>query len=315
MIFRLYSLFVFFLFSIKAFSISDLESTLSALQGADMIVYELYSESKQAGNEKSKIQYAEIFINQIDVIEPLLDTTIIVGMLNEIINFHETKSYKFSKAIEYKQKLLDLYKMHGFSYLHSVCQYQLAQLYFKVGLYHKALELSNSSLSYFTKNTDLFHLNNINNVLGVMYSLCDDFEKSEYFFKKALNGAKKIGNSSQEIVILNNKAVFSIKRGEYEKTEKILEHTLNLSEQFKDTASNFSVYMNLIMLYIDSGRYEEARKLLSKSYKIMKSIPEKGLYFYNYGIVMESMNKIDSAIKSYRLSIDYYNKGEFCVNK
>lgn len=111
--------FVLFFPASYAASAEDTLSALSRIEGADMTLYSLYSD--YAGIDKDKsMEYAELFLRRIDSasLSPLL-----APLYVKVGAWYELDKYRFSKAITYMEKALEIYRSGGDEQYCCICKF------------------------------------------------------------------------------------------------------------------------------------------------------------------------------------------------
>lgn len=315
---------IFFLFFIlavpcTAFSINEYSSmygkdslsTLASIKGADMTFYELFSDNY--GKDKDKaVEYASIFLGRMDTsaVHP-----VIARVACFISDYYEKDVFLFSKAIFWKERAL-----YNFSVLKddanvAKAEYSLAKLYYKKGQYHRTLEYATEALAYFSdqeeSDENFEYKLDCYNLLGAVYFICKDYKKSDYYVRLYVEGSRRSSDKTRMAFALNNSAVFPNSAQDSVKTRNLISEAIELCRQEKDTFLLCKMYLNITACYINSRNMQLAWKFLKDAYPLLKTIEDKGQYYYFEGLLYYLSGQYDEAVASINKSVENYSKGEF----
>ncbi len=185
---------------------TDTLAGLAALKGADMTLYSLYNDNLAHDRDKA-MEYAELFLSRVDSssLSPLL-----APLYEELASWYELSRYKFSKAIQFREKLLEIYRGQSDGYKEAVTEYNLAKLYLKLGRYDKTLALASRASRFFEERSDyMVQMMECYKLLGVVYATCRDYGKSDEYFQEYAKAARIIGDSVRLFIGMNNTAAFA----------------------------------------------------------------------------------------------------------
>ena len=177
-----------------------------------------------------------------------------------------SNQYKEAFPYLYKTQLLmssgqpydfecDFYEIMGISYFFFK-RYEQSKLFF-----NKALQCDNT--------TDLSRIN-ILNTLGLIHSNSKP-EKSEKYYRKAMQIAQKTGNTAWYGVLSGNLGVIYYNRKQHDLAKQYLEFDFQISEKLGEIESAVSAMSKLLEIDIIHDEYVAARK----KYRLIDSIALK----------------------------------------
>lgn len=287
---------------------TDTLAGLAALKGADMTLYSLYNDNLAHDRDKA-MEYAELFLSRVDSssLSPLL-----APLYEELASWYELSRYKFSKAIQFREKLLEIYRGQSDGYKEAVTEYNLAKLYLKLGRYDKTLALASKASRFFEEKSDyMVQMMECYKLLGVVYATCRDYGKSDEYFQEYAKAARIIGDSVRLFIGMNNTAAFASSVGDTTKTIRLLEESIELSKRVRDTSWLVKLYINAAAAYTDSHRYDTAEEYLRKASPLVNTDELWGHWWLNYGSLYIAKEDYQSAVKAFEKAASYYSKGEF----
>lgn len=286
-------------------------SAVSAVPGADMTIYDLYTENKEKDRDKA-MEYAEIFLNGLE--SPYLNDEI-TAISDELSHYYESEKYLFSKAIYWEEMSLKSYEATGNLKKKAESEYRLAKLYFQKGQYHKTLLFATEAQEIFKSAKDTSRLLDCYNMLGAVYYICREFETSNHYFQLFANGARNSRDSVRLISALNNSAQHSRTVKDTAKAVRLYNESIRLCRQIKDTSLLCLVYLNLTDAYIDFGMYDNAAKYLKIAEKFARPVDNLGHYYRSRGVLNMIQGKPEAAIESLNKAVETYSTGEFEIKR
>lgn len=285
----------------------DSTAVMSGIQGADMTLYAIWAKNKDSEKEKA-IDCAELFLSRIDT---SAHNIYLAHMYDYVSHWYEFEKCLFSKAISYREGSLRQYKALDDSHSQAISESILGRLYFKKGLYHKALEYTDSAMEMFTKDGSQKDIMDCNLMLGAIYKICNDIEKSDRCYQEYARLAEKHNDSLGMAKSINNMAALSFNTGDTARTIRLLHQAIDYSKNVADTNELCSIYLNTALTYIHMGLYEKAEACLERARPISEGIYEKGYWYAVYGQLYYSKDEKAKAISYFNKAIEEYDKGEF----
>lgn len=188
---------------------------LSAIKGADMTIYSLYCNED---DYSKKMRCAGIFLSGLD---SAAANTALAVMNTELADWYENEKFLFSKAIHYREQSLRIYTALDSLDKIADTKYCLARLYYKKGLYHNALKYIYDALDDYTALGDKVGRAECYNIMGILYHICKDYEKSKACFSKYAENASELNDSLRMVLALNNSAAFEHAMSDSVKSETI----------------------------------------------------------------------------------------------
>ena len=285
----------------------DSTAVMSGIQGADMTLYAIWAKNKDSEKEKA-IDCAELFLSRIDT---SAHNIYLAHMYDYVSQWYEFEKCLFSKAISYREGSLRQYKALDDTHSQAMSESILGRLYFKKGLYHKALEYTDSAMEMFTKDGSQKDIMDCNLMLGAIYKICNDIEKSDRCYQEYARLAEKHNDSLGMAKSINNMAALSFNTGDTARTIRLLHQAIDYSKNVADTNELCSIYLNTALTYIHMGLYEKAEACLERARPISEGIYEKGYWYAVYGQLYYSKDEKAKAISYFNKAIEEYDKGEF----
>lgn len=297
---------IFLLATASLMHAGDTES-LSSVKGADMTFYSLYKSEEE---QDRKMQYAEIFLSGIDssAIHPE-----IAGLSSLLADYYEQEKFLFSKAISYRQRALRIYDAYDSREDAATAKYCIARLYYKKGLYHNSLKYIYDALNDFTELGDGVGRAECYNILGILFHICKDYERSKAYFVKYAESAKDLNDSIRMVLALNNSATFEHAMNDSVKSATLISESLELCSKLKDTARLCTVLQNLIGISMYQGHFEQAREYFRRARPLLNNIELKANYNLSLGNFYRYQGQYDSAAIHIEEAVRYYRQGEFDV--
>lgn len=286
---------------------ADSTTVMSGIQGADMTLYAIWAKNKDSEKEKA-IDCAELFLARIDT---SAHNIYLAHMYDYVSQWYEFEKCLFSKAISYREGSLRQYKALDDTHSQAMSESILGRLYFKKGLYHKALEYTDSAMEMFTKDGSQKDIMDCNLMLGAIYKICNDIEKSDRCYQEYARLAEKLNDSLGMAKSINNMAALSFNTGDTARAIRLLLQAIDYSENVADTNELCSIYLNTALIYIHMGLYEKAEACLERARPISEGIYEKGYWYAVYGQLYYSKGEKAKAISYFNKAIEEYDKGEF----
>lgn len=303
---------VILLFAIKpAYAAADADtdtlSVLSHVEGADMTLYSLYRDYRFSDKDKA-MEYAELFLSHVDSLslEPCL-----APLYTEVSDWYEMERCRFSVAIRYMEKALEIYHAASDGYHEALTEYGLAKLYLKKGQYHKTLRYANKAVSFFEDSGHTSEMMECYQLLGIVYETCRDYEKSDEYYLSYVKAARIANDSVRLVTGLNNIAAFASSIGDTAKTIRLLMESIALSESAGDSAQLCQLYINAAAAYTQAGRYDEAEKYLLYARPLLSNIERCGHFWLQYATLYNRKGDEDSAVMALKNAASYYSQGEF----
>lgn len=279
---------------------------LAEIPGADMTIFDLYMSHRDDAELSAK--YAGIFLTGIDTVA---GNGTIASMSRELARYYEKERFLFSQAIGWEEKALEEYRTLGDRSAQALSEYNLAKLFYKKGQYHKTLQYTNSAKSYFESSKDTLNLLNCYNLLGIVYHICQNYEKSNDYFRAYAKGARVINDSTKLILALNNSAGYANSIKDSAKTRQLVAESIELSKQIGDSSRLCKMYLNFAAVFLNGAQDRLCREYLDKAAPLLRKIDDKGQYYLIQGILQESRGEKEQAILSFEKAVENYEAGEF----
>lgn len=289
---------------------ADSLATLAGIKGSDMSLYDLYADNLPL-NRDAAMEYALMFVERVDstAVDP-----VIARMYDQIAEWYEMDKFLFSKAIAWRERSMAAYGSLGDRYRKVKSEFHLAKLHLKRFEYHKTLKYANSAVQEFRKMGAGIDEMECNKLLGVVYEVCQDYDRSAQYFREYTRAARELNDSMRIFIGLNNTAAFASSAGDNEKTTKILDESIELAKRSGDTGWLSKLYLNAAASHIEAGEWDKAEEDQALAWPLCRNIERQGHYWLNWGVLYESRGRAGDgtdAIASYEKAADCYKQGEF----
>jgi len=210
-------------------------------------IHEYHYEADSAHFYYNKaLNIAEKEDNQSDVIFILIE-----------IAFVEESQGKRDVAFETLEKSLVIAKELSDS--SSICQ-----IYGAIGYFHSNGGNHEKSIENYMISLDIAEMNhykvdaaNTSQGIGIIYNKQKDFEKAEYYFKKAMDGYIALNDTSRMLGIFNDFGILNKNRGKYAASEKEYLKMLDIAKNPNYYWIRNFAHNNLGNLYFHMKRYEK----------------------------------------------------------
>lgn len=106
--------------------------------------------------------------------------------------------------------------------------------------------------------------------LGDIYYYLKRYDKSEEFYKKAVESAEKVKKDNELALVYQNYGVFLIGQFKYAEAEPVLEKGLTFQRKLNQPKDLESAMVNLAIVYAETGRKAKALKLFKEIYDSRK---------------------------------------------
>lgn len=282
------------------------KNQLETVPGADMTVYDLYITLRETDPDKA-MEYAELFLTRLDSACFHPD---IAEMEAELSEYYERKRFQFSKSIRWKERMLSHPEIRSDEKTAAEIEYDLARLYYKKGQYHRTLAYTTEAYAKFLRQRDTLSILECNNLLGVVYYVCQDYEQADKYFQAYAKGVRQLNDSTNLVLALNNSAVLNILQDSV-KTRKLIEESIRLCRRMNDTVRLCRLYFNIVADGINNGNYPKAYEYLQSTVPLLGNIETYGTYYHYLGILQFLEGKSAEAADNLNRAISYYEQGEF----
>lgn len=141
------------------------------------------------------------------------------------------------------------------------------------------------------------------NSLGLVYRDLKNIDSARYYFKLALNKAKKNKVVGWYGVLSGNLGHLYYLQGDYRQAEKLVKYDYLESQKNNQEGSSINAGLLLIQICIDEGRVEEASQLL-KEVEVM--VMKHGYRIEEYRVLYQARNLVYQAQGNYKKALESY---------
>lgn len=280
------------------------------LEGADMVLYNLYEDNFRTGDYAGAAGYAELFLEKIDTASI---SSAVGKMYDRLSDYCAFSRYCLKDAIMWREKALRVYSALDDKESKAVADFELALFYMDLEQYHKTLVHINDAYEFFRKQQDTAYMAECCNVLGIVYHICRDEKKSRSYFQQYLDMALRTGNKSQQINALCN--MVRAFPEDTVKNSSLFTESLEVSREIQDTAKLCEYHLNLADMFIATHSLDEAEAHLEQAWSCLRSRADSGSYFMYRGIAAHEAGNNDGAIADISRALTYFSAGDFRSEK
>lgn len=272
----------------------------------DETVYNLYLDNLVTDRNKA-MEICEIYLSGIDSTKAGIHTA---ALCDSLAQWYEKEKFQFTKAINLMEQALSIYHKEHCADKEADIKYKLGRMYLKINQYHKTLAYAHDAALYFTYSRNTEKYLDCCNLLGIVYHICMDYDKSTDYFAKMAKGAREINDTSRLAAALNNSALLAGTLKDTLKAENIALEAARLCIATRDTAVLCQCYLNLASQFI--GRDStKAENYLALAKEYLTDIDMAGDYHRIYGMLLISENRFEKATNEFEKALTYYAEGEF----
>lgn len=221
------------------------------------------------------------------------------GQLNYEIGNLYNDNLDFVKANIYFDKALKIFreiknKEYEFATLREKATALHAQQY-----YAEALEGYLKTMNYYEKSNDIESACALYNDIGNLYSDIDNDDKALFYYKKAMEIAKKEQYKDLVGIIANNLGTCYLISNEYDKALEFFKFSLEKDKKLEDKAGIAIDYFNIGCVYYERFQLIKAEEYIQKSIEISSKIDDqKGIVLCNTVLagIYRTHNKFKEAL-------------------
>lgn len=280
---------------------------LSKMKGADMTVFDLYTEYKGKDADKAA-EYAEIFLKKADgkLISPLVS-----DMEQFLAAEYENKHGHFSQALVLAKHALRGYRQAGDSLNVAKTLLRVGRLYIRKERLDSAFIVVHQALGILDED-DYSSLIEGNKLLGMVFRGASDVELSRRYFQECVRLARESGDSVKAAASLANSSALSFLAGnDIRKARMLLEEAAKMAVKKKDYANLPHIYLNLAGLAVTEKDYTTTDAYLEKAAPLCKTIEQRGQLSKIRAQRSILQGDTQSAIAELENTEAIYSEGEF----
>ena len=234
-----------------------------------------------------------------------------LGQYQKAINYYQSSqtiliNYKNSQNKEDNEYYFYFRRVISIPSLEAKIINNLANTYYFLGQYQKAIKLHKQSLSIARQIQNLeIEASSLNN-LGDAYVALKQYPKALDFYQSSLTIFQKMKDSLREANSLNNLGNVHFLIGEYQKSIYLYEQALNIDRKIHNRQGEADALNNLGNAYFAQGKYNKSLEVYQKSFVTFKDIGSprgKSTALSNIGSLLEKLNHLELAIVFYKQSV------------
>ncbi|CEG12956.1 hypothetical protein MSIBF_A30003 [groundwater metagenome] len=213
----------------------------------------------------------------------------------------------FSKAINYHESSLKIFKDIGDRAGESKCYTNLGAAYQGLGDFRKAINYHESSLKIFKDIGDRAGESKCYTNLGVAYGRLGYFSKAINYHESSLKIFKDIGDRVGESACYTNLGVAYQGLGDFSKAINCHESSLKIFKDIGDRVGESACYTNLGAAYGRLGDFSKAINYYESSLKIKKDIDDlagESACYTNLGAAYQGLGDFSKAINYHESSLE-----------
>jgi len=216
------------------------------------------------------------------------------------------KNHKYAEAIEIHNRVLKVSKKQYRKKYHYILN-NLAEIYAEIGLYERAIELSNDALQIVTQKKKKKSIISTYNDVAVMYNKMGNNEQAIEFLNKALNVKRKL-SCHKQVFYYRNLAVAYHNIEDNEQAIHIIKKALTILENCNKTThlDVADLYYALGAIYSKTDDDKQAISYFTAAEKILTK--KNGDKHPNIVLVYASIAETYYKSKNYKQAIKFYYK-------
>lgn len=288
---------------------SVLSGDLASLPGADMNIYDLYVKYKD-GDYNTACTYLDVFVSDVDTACMSADLAV---LCDELADYYSEEKFLYSKAVALRSRSLAICRSNRDNMGEAVEKRQLAVLYFRSGQYHKAFPLALESMYWFEDRGMQQEALDCYNVLGGIYYLCRDTDKSSYYLKTYLEAARQAKDTAALAGAINNIALNSLH--DSLKTKSLIDEAVRICGSISDSNIKCKIYLNIAVCYLSSNSIGKASYYLDKALPFVDNVENEGLYHTDRAILEVLSGNGSGAIEGFNKALACFGQGEFTLER
>lgn len=271
-------------------------------------LYSLYGKYRSSDRQKA-MTYAGLYLSHCD--STSADDTA-ARLRDELAEYYENTLFLYSKAIEQRERSLEIYRRLGDTHKAAVTEFILGRLNFEIGQYHKTLRYTTEALDAFMESGDSEYIRDCYNMLGIVNYFCKEYDQAISYFKRCASEAEAAGDSLRLLVALNNLAAYeNNERADTAKARTLIRESISMCAKMGDSTRLFTMYMNLANSYLSTHQAQQAGNVVAQLKPLASDIRQKGLYHFLNGGCFFYMEDYPEAIEEMKKAIGYFEQGEF----
>ena len=226
-------------------------------------------------------------------------TSISSAQMDIDLCFNYFNAGDYQRTIEAEKRAVKLYPRSVDAY------FCLGKAYTRTGQIDLAIENLKKAEAYATREDDLMV---IYDWLGKNYYKKGDFDHALFYYSKSLDLAKKLRDTKQEAVELNNIASIFHSKGELDKALEYYHESLRLTTDEREKAPT---YHNIALVYLDKQDYNKAIEYTKKALEIRKRYGD----YRGSGKTMLNLGNTYREARDFKNALFYLNEGLKRVQK
>lgn len=213
----------------------------------------------------------------------------------------------FERAIEYRQKAMEIFKLMDDSDSYGNGLASLGMINWKMGDYPKAMGCLEEAREIFERSSNQRSLAmTITNIANVMLAT-DQVEQANQFYTTALNLCRKIGDVAKQSSILNNLGAICYRQGDITNALSLYQQGYRLDLQLGNVTGQATKLANMAIMLASMGRHQEALEKFNQALKLdnesgnldgqMKKLGNMSSLYGLIGDFDRAMESVDKAIE------------------
>jgi hypothetical protein len=150
------------------------------------------------------------------------------------------------------------------------------------------------------------HLPSSLGVLGFIYQVRGEFDKSEQCLKEALSLSQKSKEVQSIVGIYGNLGWLYLDKGEYAKARECYEKQYDVSEKAGEKYMKMSATTVLLLVYVELGEYEKVENSIDGLYQFAQEVEDNGMLAFldvARAELFRAQHKWEESIKYFERSI------------
>lgn len=263
-------------------------------------------EEYRTTDQKKALGYARLAVAIADSTSQPLPNANLFDLLSENSEYHE---YRYSDALSYKVRALDLYRNAGNASPIARSEADLGRIYLKRGDYHKAYSHSIEALECARRCKDTLAMREAQMTIEqVEFFYYGDIEKAKETNSLVSDHYTGEAQARQAVRSLNNRFRYPLAPNE---VKELVNRCEKICRAFDFEQILVNVYLNAALQELRFNDTEACARYLERSEPLISDFKEEGYYYSTRGFYHLYCGETHRAIEDTKHSIELLEHGDF----
>ena len=239
-----------------------------------------------------------------------------IEQINSLINIgsYYLKLSDYSRALNYYSDAMDISRNTNNKKYESFCLKNISLILAQLGFHERSLDYLTAAYNLDRQVGSLLFLSqDVNNLgeafrnKGLIFSNKADLYEAMYYFKEALDLAKRNKDKKTELKALNNIGNICLNLENYQAAEKYFQSTFQIAEELQDSEALIEILNNIGICNLKIGNEEKSQRCFKEALKRGGQINTSKILWeslFYLGQCYEKKEAYNQALACYKNSID-----------